>query len=80
MLYVYIKKFVFYLRVSKFSDYHRYGTGKQACSLWNMHTVLLRLILVWLKNEVRADTRFAASQWETSLLCNDVSHWLGASL
>ena len=28
----------------------------------------------------RADSRFAASQWETALLCNDVSHWLGASL
>ena len=27
----------------------------------------------------RADSRFAPSQWET-LLCNDVSHWLGASL
>ena len=28
----------------------------------------------------RADTRFAPSQWETALLCNDVSHWLGANL
>ena len=27
-----------------------------------------------------ADSRFAPSQWETSLLCNDVSHWPGASL
>ena len=24
--------------------------------------------------------RFALNQWETALLCNDVSHWLGASL
>ena len=29
---------------------------------------------------IRADTRFAPSHWETSLHCNDVSHWLGASL
>ena len=29
---------------------------------------------------VRADSRFAPSQWETALLCNDVSHWLGAIL
>ena len=29
---------------------------------------------------VRAGCRFAPSQWETALLCNDVSHWLGASL
>ena len=32
----------------------------------------------WIK--YRADSRFAPSQWETGLLCNDVSHWLGASL
>ena len=24
----------------------------------------------------KGDTRFASSQWETALLCNDVSHWL----
>ena len=30
--------------------------------------------------EARADCRFASSQWETALLCNDVSHWRGASL
>ena len=28
----------------------------------------------------RADSRFAPSQWETVLLCNNVPHWLGASL
>ena len=28
----------------------------------------------------RAITRFAPSQWETALLCNAFSHWLGASL
>ena len=28
----------------------------------------------------RADSRFVSSQWETALLCNDVSHWLDASL
>ena len=28
----------------------------------------------------RADFGFAPSQWETVLLCNGVSHWLGASL
>ena len=29
---------------------------------------------------IRADAMFAPSQWETVSLCNDVSHWLGASL
>ena len=28
----------------------------------------------------RDDSRFAPSQWDMALLCNDVSHWLGASL
>ena len=28
----------------------------------------------------RADSRFVPSQWETVLPCNNVSHWLGASL
>ena len=30
--------------------------------------------------ESRADFRFAPSQWETALLCNKVSQWLGANL
>ena len=30
--------------------------------------------------QYRADSRVAPIQWETALLCNDVSHWLGASL
>ena len=28
----------------------------------------------------RADSRFVPSQWETALLCNSVSHWLGANV
>ena len=28
----------------------------------------------------RADSRFAPSQWETALLCNDTSYWLDTSL
>ena len=28
----------------------------------------------------RTDSRFTPSQWETALLCNDVTHWLGTSL
>ena len=33
-----------------------------------------------IRSRCRADSRFAPSQWETALLCNDVSHWLDASL
>ena len=29
---------------------------------------------------IRAGPRLAPSQWETSLQCNDVSHWLGSNL
>ena len=28
----------------------------------------------------RTDARFAPCQWETALLCNDISHWLGPNL
>ena len=31
-------------------------------------------------NIIRSDSRLAPSQWEMVLLCNDVSHWLGANL
>ena len=30
--------------------------------------------------DTRADSTFAPSQWEATLHCNDISHWLGASL
>ena len=36
--------------------------------------------LLFVTHASRAASRFAPSQWETALLCNDVSHWLGASL
>ena len=31
-------------------------------------------------SQIRADSRFAPSQWETALQSNAVSHWLGANL
>ena len=58
--------------------------------LWSQcHTIQMLFLaidniirnLVWFVWSVsRADSRFAPSQWETALLCNGVSHWLGASL
>ena len=43
----------------------QYWHGRDECCEWYL----------------RADfIRFALSQWETALLCNDVSHWLGVSL
>ena len=40
----------------------------------------LSVIDYLLTSDYRVDSRIALSQWETVLLCNDVSHWLGASL
>ena len=37
-------------------------------------------VSVIIQQSLRADSRFAPSQWETPLLCNDVSHWLGTNL
>ena len=45
---------------------------------WDVNDPLSRLkSSAWRE---RADSRFAPSQWETPLLCNVGSHWLGASL
>ena len=38
----------------------------------------LKVIDCWF--HTRDQSRYAPSQWETSLQCNDVSHWLGAYL
>ena len=41
----------------------------------NYRDIIIILIVMF-----NADSRFAPSWWETALLCNDVSHWLGANL
>ena len=42
--------------------------------VWSLGTCKFLLRMPW------ADSRFAPNHWETALLCNDVSHWHGASL
>ena len=49
-------------------------TDLEQCLQWCINFVVVGT------GVVRADSRFAPSQWETALLCNDVSHWLGAIL
>ena len=44
------------------------------------YQVGLVLLISMAKCILRADPWLAPSQWETVLLCNDVSHWLGVSL
>ena len=71
-------------------------TETELLSFWqNFHQWLYRRLLKWqlplqplpvsgenfIKTTFpRAESRFAPSQWETALLCNDVSHWLGSNL
>ena len=60
-------------------------SDKHGCSLpWNHSTWLTspgyQSPAIQERSLSRADSRFAPSQWETALLCNDVSHWLGANL
>ena len=49
---------------------------------WHMACIseLLIQIMACRLFRTRADSRLAASQWETSLQSNTVSHWLGANL
>ena len=42
-------------------------------------TYLLSYV-IWWRIHCRVDSRVVPSQWEMILLCNDFSHWLGASL
>ena len=56
-------------------------------SLWPHDRINCKLIhFKYCKYEITCskclwtDSRFVPSQWEAALLCNDVSHWLGASL
>ena len=47
----------------------------------NLACILKVCIIDYIYSRVfQADSRFAPSQWETSLLSNVVSHWLGVNL
>ena len=59
------------------------------CLVWQFGRVVDNPMLIqWssarlyiaMRKGYRADSRLAPSQWETALLCNDVSHWLGTNL
>ena len=47
-------------------------------SLWYLIQLLSAYKIYQYLN--KADTKFVPSQWEKALLCNNVSHWLGANL
>ena len=45
-----------------------------------LHQIITKPISEPIMTKIRVDSRFALSQWEMALLCNDISHWLGESL
>ena len=51
--------------------FHQYNYVYMNISISMLH------FSVW---KISDDSRFAPSQWEKALLCNDFSHWLGTNL
>ena len=48
--------------------------------IYSYHCYYLIFHITSTSTHCRAYSRLTLSQWETALLCNDVSHWLGARL
>ena len=63
-----------FVSAAKFSNFvtHTVLSTLQGSNL----SLIISIHTSW--DRLRADSRFALSQWETPLLCNDVSHWLDA--
>ena len=47
---------------------------------WTGAKQLYEPMTIYFIDVYRVDSRFAPSQWETALLCNNVAYWLGANL
>ena len=62
-------------------DWHCNGTNIHRLFIY-LHTyyIISNVFIQFAQCTYRTDYRFTPSQWETALLCNDVSHWLSASL
>ena len=58
----------------------RLQSHDSSCTVFGVATSPWPVLTLPLWTIHRADSRFAPSQWETALLCNDVSHWLGTNL
>ena len=61
---------------SGFACDHYHSVQSTSCQSQHIHW----FIMVRFVNIFRADSRFAPSQWEMVLLCNDIFYWLCASL
>ena len=64
----------------------QYPNHKQPTKYITLCSNALYIHSIWSNDELvywricRADSRFGPSQWEMAIRCNDVSHWLAASL
>ena len=60
----------------------RIGYSGQGVKFWIVpqQTGQLVAMALYQLHAIRDQSRYAPSQWEMSLPCNDVSHWLGAYL
>ena len=65
------------INFQSFGHLHRYDTVLFTSDLWGVMSVLEKIDVCY---NSRVDSRFAPSEWETSLQSNAVSHWLGANL
>ena len=65
-----------------FHAFSRYSQRTPKCvkSSQNVNLGSIWKTKTYIGQPIRADSRFAPSQWETALLCNGVSHWLAPSL
>ena len=58
-----------------------FGINKWPCSfILFLQLSCMYICKIHVLTILMADSRFAPSRWETTLFCNDVSHWLDASL
>ena len=65
----------------RFFELNRHSWYKILCLWWTENQMVsMKENVGYFSGLPRANSRFTPSQWETPLLCNDVSHWLGASL
>ena len=59
--------------------WYRHEAKNASCNQHFEAKSIIYSVSEFLRISVKDDPSFAPSQWETALLCNDVSHWLGAN-
>ena len=78
---VWINDWVNNRKTADLRHYHaHYDVIVMSCSILSRARQYHRLSWSWAPDDIWAGSRFAPSQWETTLLCNDVFHWIATSL